>query len=50
MSTQNDFLDNAVNDKFGIGRTEDLTTEMCSYMQSEMEEMCSSLHSDKSNP
>ncbi len=46
MNTRNDFLDNAVDDKFGIGGTEDLTAEMCSYMQNNMEEMCSSLHND----
>lgn len=46
MNTQNDFLDNAVDDEFVTSETEDLTAEMCSYMQNNMEEMCSSLHND----
>ncbi len=46
MNTQNDFLDNAVDDELAIGMTEDLNAEMCSYMQSDTEIMCSSLRSD----
>lgn len=46
MNTQNDFLDNAVDDELAIDRTEDLNAEMCSYMQSDTEIMCSSLRSD----
>lgn len=46
MNTQNDFLDNAVDDGFGIDRTEDLNAEMCSYMQSDTEKVCSSLRGD----
>ena len=46
MNTQNDFLDNAVDDELAIDRTEDLNAEMCSYMQSDTEKMCSSLRSD----
>ena len=46
MNTQNDFLDNAVDDEFATSETEDLTAEMCSYMQNDTEEMCSSLHND----
>ena len=50
MNARNDFLDSAVDNEFGTDGTGEMNTEMCSYMQSEMEEMCSSLHSDKSNP
>ena len=46
MNAQNDFLDNAVDDGFGIEGTGDLNTEMCSYMQSDTEKMCSSLRND----
>ena len=46
MSTQNDFLDNAVNDELAIDRTEDLNAEMCSSLRSDTEKMCSSLRSD----
>ena len=46
MNTQNDFLDNAVDDELAIDGTENLNAEMCSYMQSDMEKMCSSLRSD----
>lgn len=46
MNTQNDFLDNAVDDEFETGGTENLTAEMCSYMQNDTEEMCSSLRND----
>lgn len=35
MSTQNDFLDNAVNDELAIDRTEDLNAEMCSSLRSD---------------
>lgn len=43
MNTQNNFLDNAVDDEFSIDRTGDLDAEMCSYMQDDTERMCSSL-------
>lgn len=46
MNTQNDFLDNAVDDEFGIDRTEDLNAEMCSSLQGDTEKMCSSLCGD----
>ena len=46
MNTQNDFLDNAVDDGVETGGTENLTAEMCSYMQNDTEEMCSSLRYD----
>lgn len=46
MNTQNDFLDNAVDDGFRMDRTEDLNAEMCSYMQSDTEKVCSSLRGD----
>ena len=46
MNTQNDFLDNAVDDELAIDGKEDMDAEMCSYMQSDMEKMCSSLRSD----
>ena len=46
MNTQNDFLDNAVDDELAIDRTEDMNAEMCSYMQSDTEIMCSSLRSN----
>ena len=47
MNTQNDFLDNAVDDGFGIDGIGDLHTEMCSSMQNDIEEMCSSMCNDK---
>lgn len=47
MNTRNDFLDNAVDDGFGIDGTGDLHTEMCSSMQNDIEEMCSSMCNDK---
>lgn len=43
MNTQNDFLDNAVDDEFSIDRSGGLDIEMCSYMQDDTEKMCSSL-------
>ena len=46
MNTQNDFLDNAVDDELAIDGTENMNAEMCSYMQSDTEIMCSSLRSD----
>ena len=46
MNTRNDFLDNAVDNEFGTDGTGEMNTEMCSYMQNDMEEMCSSLRSD----
>lgn len=47
MNTRNDFLDNAVDDGFGIDGTGDLHTEMCSSMQNDIEQMCSSMCNDK---
>ena len=35
MNTQNDFLDNAVDDELAIDRTEDLNAEMCSSLRSD---------------
>lgn len=46
MNTQNDFLDNAVDDELAIDGKEDMDAEMCSYMQSDTEKMCLSLRSD----
>lgn len=46
MNTQNDFLDNAVDDELAIDGTENLNEEVCSYMQSDTEKMCSYLRSD----
>ena len=47
MNTRNDFLDNAVDDGFGIDGTGEMNTEMCSSMQNDIEEMCSSMCNDK---
>ncbi len=47
MNTRNDFLDDAVDDGFGIDGTGDLNTEMCSSMQNDIEGMCSSMRNDK---
>ena len=46
MNTQNDFLDNAVDDELARESTGDMNAEMCSYMQSDTEKKCSSLRSD----
>lgn len=46
MNTQNDFLDNVVYDEFDVDSAGDLNAEMCSYMQSDTEKMCSSLRGD----
>ena len=32
MDTQNDFLDNAVNDELDIGQEVDMQSQMCSYL------------------
>ena len=40
MNTHNDFLDNAVNDELETEGIENLTTDVCSYMQSDTEKMC----------
>jgi len=47
MNTQKGFLDNAADDGFGIDGTGDLDTEMCSSIQNDIEEMCSSMRDDK---
>ncbi len=46
MNTQNDFLDNAVDDGVVTDGAGDLDAEMCSYIQNDTEEMCSSLRND----
>lgn len=43
MNTHNDFLDNAVNDELEMEYIGDLTTDVCSDMQSDTEKMCLSL-------
>lgn len=47
MNTQKGFLDNTVDDGFVVDGTEELNTEMCSYIQNDIEEMCSSMRDDK---
>lgn len=46
MDTQNDFLDNAVNDELDIGQEVDMQSQMCSYLHDDMDENCSLLQSD----
>ena len=46
MNTQNDFLDNAVDDGVVTDGAGELDAEMCSYRQNDTEEMCSSLRND----
>lgn len=46
MNARNDFLDSAVDNEFGTDGTGEMNTEMCSSMQNDMDEMCSSLRSD----
>lgn len=46
MNTQKGFLDNTVDDGFVVDGTEELNTEMCSYIQNDIEEMCSSMRDD----
>ncbi|MCI9078542.1 MAG: hypothetical protein HFH68_06385 [Lachnospiraceae bacterium] len=46
MDTQNNFLDNAEDGKFQTDRTKELPAKMCSYMQGDAEEKCSSLCND----
>ena len=46
MDTQNDFLDNAVNDELDIGQEVDMQSQMCSYLHDVMDENCSLLQSD----
>lgn len=46
MNTHNDFLDNAVNDELETEGIENLTTDVCSYMQNDTEKMCLSLRDD----
>ncbi len=43
MNTHNDFLDNAVNDELEMECIGDLTTDVCSDMQSDTEKICLSL-------
>lgn len=46
MNTQNDFLDNLVDDEFDVDSAGDLNAEMCSSLQGDTEKMCSSLRGD----
>ena len=46
MNTQNDFLDNVVDDEFDVDSAGALHAEMCSSLQSDTEKMCSSLRGD----
>lgn len=46
MNTQNDFLDNVVDDEFDVDSAGTLNAEMCSSLQSDTEKMCSSLRGD----
>ena len=43
MNTHNDFLNNAVNDELETEGIENLTTDVCSNMQNDIEKMCLSL-------
>ena len=46
MNTHNDFLDNAVNDELETEGIENLTTDVCLYMQSDTEKICLFLKND----
>ena len=46
MNTQNDFLDNAVNGELDMEQGDNMQFQMCSFMQGDIEKMCSSLHND----
>lgn len=46
MNTQNDFLNNAVDDKLRLDGAENMDTEMCSYLPNDTENVYSALQDD----